>query len=213
VAIQFAKVVKQPRNKVRFAWWSAEEGGLLGSTHYVQNSSAADLGDIALILNFDMLASPNFARFVYDGDDSDKVGAGPGPAGSGAIEKVLNDFYAARNLPTEGTDFSGRSDYGPFLAAGIPAGGIFSGAEGVKTAAQAAKWGGTAGTAYDSCYHQACDTSRNINNTSLDQNADAVAYAVATFAHDTSDVNGRARRPGAVDRAAKAWPGPHVYGR
>ena len=213
VAVQFARVVKEPRNKVRFAWWSAEEGGLLGSTHYVENATTADLGDIALILNFDMVASPNFARFVYDGDDSDKVGAGPGPAGSAAIEKVLNDFYAARNLPTEGTDFSGRSDYGPFLEAGIPAGGIFSGAEGVKTAAQAAKWGGTAGTAYDRCYHQACDTSRNINNAALDQNADAVAYAVATLANSTSDVNGRARRPGAVDGAAEAWAGPGVYAR
>ena len=197
VAIQLAKVVKNPRNKVRFAWWSAEEEGLLGSTHYVADATTAELGDIALVLNFDMLASPNFARFVYDGDDSDHVGEGPGPEGSAAIEKVLQDFYAARNLPTEGTDFSGRSDYGPFLAAGIPAGGIFSGAEGVKTAAQAAKWGGRAGTAYDRCYHQACDTTRNINNTALDQNADAVAFAVATFANSTSQVNGRARRPGA----------------
>ena len=105
-----------------------------------------------------MIGSPNAGYFVYDGNNSDGTGAGPGPYGSAQIEKTFTDFFADRlDVPTEGTDFDGHSDYGEFIAQGIPAGGLFTGAEGVKTAAQATKWGGTAGVAYDICYHQACD--------------------------------------------------------
>ena len=152
-AIQMAKV--KPRNKLRFAWWGAEEAGLVGSTAYVAGLSAEEKAKIALYLNFDMVGSPNHVFFIYDGDDSDGVGAGPGPGGSAEIEKVFEGFFAARGVPFKGTDFSGRSDYGPFIADGIPAGGLFTGAEGVKTADEAALWGGTAGQPYDPCYHLA----------------------------------------------------------
>jgi Zn-dependent M28 family amino/carboxypeptidase len=182
VALQFAKEIRNPKNKVRFAWWSAEEFGLLGSAHYVASRSAEELEDIALYLNYDMVASPNFVRFVYDGNDSDAEGAGPGPAGSARIERVFNHFFSARDLPTAGTDFSGRSDYGPFIAVGIPAGGLFTGAEGIKTEEQAEIHGGTAGAAYDACYHQACDTLDNLSTEALDQNADAMAFATAYWA-------------------------------
>ena len=91
--------------------------------------------------------------------------------------------------PFKGTDFSGRSDYGPFIVAGIPAGGLFTGAEVIKTAEEAAIWGGTAGQAYDPCYHQACDTFANINLDALKVNADAVAYAVLQYAMNTEDIN------------------------
>ena len=142
----------KPTNKVRFAWWGAEESGLVGSTFYVNSLSAAEQDKIALYLNFDMVGSPNYVRFVYDG--SGDVGPA-GPAGSAAIEDFFNGFYAARGLAFEPTAFDGRSDYGPFIAAGvdIPAGGLFTGAEGIKTAAQAAVYGGTAGQQYDPCYH------------------------------------------------------------
>ena len=193
VAVQSARTVEAPRNRLRFAWWSAEEFGLLGSEHYVEELSQAERGDLAAYLNFDMVASPNFARFVYDGDDSDREGAGPGPQGSAGIEDLFEEYFDARDLPTEGTDFSGRSDYGPFIAVGIPAGGLFTGAEGIKTEEQARRYGGRAGVAYDACYHQACDTSRNLSRRALDQNADAIAHAVATYASDTSSVNDRAR--------------------
>ena len=180
----------EPRNKVRFAFWGAEESGLVGSTYYVNNLSAEERAKIALYLNFDMIGSPNHVFFIYDGDDSDAVGAGPGPAGSAAIEKTFERFFTElKGLPFKGTDFSGRSDYRPFIVSGIPAGGLFTGAEGVKTAAEAALWGGTAGTAYDPCYHQACDTYDNNNDFALDVNADAVAYGALQYAMDTSDVN------------------------
>jgi len=188
-AVQMAKV--KPRNTVRFAWWGAEEAGLVGSTQYVAGLSQEELDDIALYLNFDMIGSPNFVYFIYDGDDSDVVGAGPGPAGSAEIEKFFEGFYEARDLPYQGTDFSGRSDYGPFIAEGIPAGGLFTGAEGVKTDEQAAIWGGTAGDQYDPCYHLACDTFDNISLEALDVNSDAVAASTLNYAMNTSDINAK----------------------
>jgi Zn-dependent M28 family amino/carboxypeptidase len=188
VAVQMAKI--KPRNKVRFALWGAEESGLVGSTRYVEGLSALEKDNIALYLNFDMIGSPNHVFFIYDGDNSDGVGAGPGPDGSAGIEKTFETFYNKRGLPFKGTDFDGRSDYGPFIAAGIPAGGLFTGAEGTKTVAEAALWGGIAGTAYDPCYHQACDDFGNINLFALDVNADAVAYSTLQFAMTTEAVNG-----------------------
>ena len=182
IAEQMTKV--KPRNHVRFIWFSAEESGLIGSDYYVSQLSEAELGQIAAMLNFDMVASPNFARFVYDGSNP------VAPAGSGAIEDVFNNYLASRGLAFEPTPFDGRSDYGPFIAAGIPAGGLFTGAEGIKTAAQVGLYGGLAGVAYDHCYHQACDTIANINDVALDQMSDATAAATITLAQSTVTVNG-----------------------
>jgi Zn-dependent M28 family amino/carboxypeptidase len=187
-AVQMAKV--KPRNTVRFAWWGAEESGLVGSTAYVNGLTQEEQDDIALYLNFDMIGSPNHVFFIYDGDDSDGVGAGPGPEGSAQIEAVFESYYEGLGLPYKGTDFTGRSDYGPFIAVGIPAGGLFTGAEGVKTDEEAAIWGGTAGEQYDPCYHLACDTFNNINLQAFDVNSDAVAYSVLQYAMNTEEVNG-----------------------
>lgn len=188
-ALQMAKV--KPRNKVRFAFWAAEESGLLGSTHYVNSLSEAEQDRVALYLNFDMIGSPNHVFFIYDGDDSDGVGAGPGPEGSAQIEALFEDFYTQNGQLYKGTDFSGRSDYGPFIAVGIPAGGLFTGAEGIKTAEEEALWGGTAGEQYDPCYHLACDTFDNISLLALEVNADAVAYATLQYAMNTVTINGK----------------------
>ena len=188
VAEQLSRV--NTRNKLRFAFWGAEEANLVGSTYYVANLPAAERAKIALYLNFDMVGSPNHVFFVYDGDDSDVTGAGPGPSGSAQIEKTFERFYASRGIPFKGTDFTGRSDYGPFIAQNIPSGGLFTGAEGIKTAEEASIWGGTAGISYDPCYHQACDTYANINLSALGVNADAVAWGTLQYAMNTSDVNG-----------------------
>ena len=188
VAEQFAKV--KPVNKVRFAWWGAEESGLVGSTAYVNELSQAERDRIALYLNFDMVGSPNYVFFIYDGDNSDAVGFPAGPAGSAAIEKTFEEYYTLVGEPFKGTDFTGRSDYGPFInIAGIPSGGLFTGAEGIKTPAEAEIWGGTAGQQYDPCYHLPCDTFANNNNHALDVNSDAVAYAVALYAMRDFNVN------------------------
>jgi len=200
VAENLGKV--EPTNTVRFAWWGAEELGLLGSNHYV-----ASLGDpedpnsevnrIGLYLNFDMIGSPNFARFIYDGDQS-TFPAPTGvnvPEGSDQIEYVFEDFYESRGLYYEGTEFSGRSDYQAFIGADIPSGGLFTGAEVLKQDYQVPLYGGEAGVAYDPNYHEAGDDITNLDEKALDENSDAVAYAVLTLAHDTARVNGVAGRP------------------
>jgi Zn-dependent M28 family amino/carboxypeptidase len=190
VAEQMAKV--KPQNTLRFAWWGSEEFSLLGSIHYVDTLPQAERDKIALYLNFDMVGSPNHVFFIYDGDNSDGVGAPAGPPGSAQVEDKFEEFFASRDIATLGTDFDGRSDYGPFIAAGIPAGGLFTGAEGIKTAAQAAEpdWAGTAGQQYDPCYHLACDTFDNVNLFALDTNSDAIAYATLSFAMSTELING-----------------------
>ncbi len=212
VARQLRKQKIKPRNTVRFMWYSAEEAGLVGSQNYVDSLSDVELGKIALMLNFDMVASPNFVRFVYDGDGSDTGGAGPD--GSAEIEQVFAKFFNSRKLPFEATAFDGRSDYGPFIDIGIPAGGLFTGAEDVKTPDQAVTYGGTAGVAFDACYHQACDDINNINDQVFDEMADAVARVVTHFAMAKTPLT--LPPPAPVARVAKAatkarlYKGPHL---
>lgn len=184
LALRMKKMHLHTRNKLRFAWWGAEEEGLLGSTHYVGNLTPTELANIAMNLNFDMVASPNYVRMVYDGDGSatpdDPDDAGPD--GSAEIEEVFNTWFGWRRLAVEPTAFDGRSDYGPFIEQGIPAGGLFTGAEAIKTAEQAAVFGGTAGEPLDACYHQACDTYDNNNETVLRQMTEAAGVTMTYFA-------------------------------
>ncbi|WP_214321902.1 M28 family metallopeptidase [Nonomuraea sediminis] len=191
------------RNHLRIAWWSGEELGLLGSTFYVGNLAADQLAKIKLYLNFDMVASPNYALKIYDGDDSDQSGAPAGPPGSDEIEKLFEKYFDTIHQAHNGTDFDGRSDYGPFIAAGIPAGGLFTGAEGIKTAEEATLFGGTAGVAYDHCYHQACDTIANINDKALALNLGAIATAAVVYAF-SNDLPGPAAAATTARKAAVA---------
>ncbi len=191
IAEVFAAQNREARNKLRFMWYGAEEFNLLGSQFYVNSLSQAERDKIMAMVNFDMVGSPNFVRFVYDGDNSAfpvGPGAAEGPPGSAYLETLFVDYFNAVGLANDPTPFSGRSDYGPFIAVGIPAGGLFTGAEGIKTAAQAATYGGTAGVAYDPCYHQACDTFANNSNTGLDQMSDAAAHVILTLSRVKIDV-------------------------
>ncbi|MEU6807775.1 M28 family metallopeptidase [Streptomyces sp. NPDC046831] len=164
-ALAVSRTGYQPAKHLRFAWWGAEELGMVGSRTYVAGLSATNRTKINGYLNLDMIGSPNPGYFVYDDDP--------------AIEQTIKNYYTGLGVATEReTEGDGRSDHAPFKNAGIPVGGIFSGADYVKTSAQAAKWGGTAGQAFDRCYHSSCDTSSNIDDTALNRNADAVAYAV-----------------------------------
>ncbi|MFG3583349.1 M28 family metallopeptidase [Streptomyces sp. NPDC047990] len=164
-ALAVSRAGYQPTRHLRFAWWGAEELGMVGSKYYVNSLSSANRAKISDYLNFDMIGSPNPGYFVYDDDPT--------------IEKTFKDYFTGLGIATEPeTEGDGRSDHSPFKNAGIPVGGLFSGADYIKTAAQAAKWGGTSGQAFDRCYHASCDTSSNINDTALNRNADALAYAV-----------------------------------
>ncbi|MEV2248617.1 M28 family metallopeptidase [Streptomyces sp. NPDC049970] len=171
-ALAVSRAQLAPDKHLRFAWWGAEELGLVGSKYYVNNLASTERAKLAGYLNFDMIGSPNPGYFVYDDDP--------------VIEQTFKDYYAGLSIPTEiETEGDGRSDHAPFKSAGIPVGGLFSGADYTKTSAQAQKWGGTAGQAFDRCYHSSCDTTANINDTALDRNSDAVAHAVWTLSAGT----------------------------
>ncbi|WP_329227086.1 M28 family metallopeptidase [Streptomyces sp. NBC_01460] len=171
-ALAVSRAQLAPDKHLRFAWWGAEELGLVGSKYYVNNLASTERAKLAGYLNFDMIGSPNPGYFVYDDDP--------------VIEQTFKDYYAGLSIPTEiETEGDGRSDHAPFKSAGVPVGGLFSGADYTKTSAQAQKWGGTAGQAFDRCYHSSCDTTANINDTALDRNSDAVAHAVWTLSAGT----------------------------
>jgi Peptidase family M28/PA domain len=182
----------KPVNTLRFGFWAAEELRLLGSTAYVEGLSQEERDRIALYMNYDMVGSPNYIFLVYDADQS-TFPAPEGvtiPEGSEAIEDVYESYYTAIGEPYDDTAFDARSDYQAFIDAGIPAGGLFTGAEGIKTEEQAAIWGGTAGEQFDPCYHLACDDIDNVDLHALEVNSDLIAFAMLTFAYSTESVNG-----------------------
>jgi Zn-dependent M28 family amino/carboxypeptidase len=207
-ALMMAKLT--PQNTLRFAWWGAEESGLVGSTAYVEGLSQAERDRIGLYLNYDMVGSPNYIFMVYDADQSSfPPPAGvPIPPGSPAIEDLFESFYTLVGEPYDDAQFSGRSDYQAFIEAGIPSGGLFTGAEGIKTAEQQAIWGGTTGAQFDPCYHIACDTYANNNDHALEVNSDLIAFAQLTYAYSTETVNGVAGKsaPDAPTLPAPAGP-------
>lgn len=155
---------------VRFAFWGAEELGLLGSEHYVSDLSPAELENLRAYLNFDMVSSPNAAPFVY---------------GDPELRSLFQDTFAARDLRLLPDNLGGASDHAPFETAGVPVAGLFSGAGGSKSPGEARSYGGRAGSAYDSCYHRACDTLAGTDtptaNRYLDLMADAAAEALQTL--------------------------------
>ncbi|WP_114593382.1 M20/M25/M40 family metallo-hydrolase [Euzebya pacifica] len=183
-------------NTVRFAWWGAEESGLVGSDSYVfgdgdmlEGISDEEYERIKLYLNFDMVASPNFMRGVYDGDgDAFEL---EGPPGSDDIETAFEDFFESIGVPSVPTEFSGRSDYQAFISVGIPAGGLFTGAEGVKTEEEAELFGGAAGVAYDPCYHAACDDIDNLDLGVFGDNIGAIASVTMQYANSLDGIPAR----------------------
>jgi Zn-dependent M28 family amino/carboxypeptidase len=181
------------QNALRFGFWGAEELGLIGSRNYVESLDLAGLKNIALYLNFDMLASPNPGYFTYDGDQSlplDARGQPVVPEGSAAIERVLVGYLKSAGKTARDTSFDGRSDYDGFTLAGIPAGGLFSGAEGKMSAVEAKLWGGTPDQPFDPNYHSKTDTLDHIDRAALGINGGGVAYAVGLYAQDLSGRNG-----------------------
>ena len=190
VAEQMAKV--KPQNTLRFAWWGAEEASLVGSTCYVNTLSQTEWAKIALYLNFDMVGSPNHVFFIYDGDNSDGVGRRPGPAGSAQIEKKFEEFFNSRGIPFKGTDFSGRSDYGPSSSDRHPVRAACSPEpKGIKTAEEAASVGRHCRPAVRPLLPPGMRHLRQRQRLfALDTNSDAIAYATLSYAMSTEEING-----------------------
>jgi aminopeptidase Y len=162
-------------NCVRFAWWAGEEEGLLGSDYYVSQLSEEENLKIRLFMDYDMLASPNFAYQVYDATNA------VNPVGSEELRDLYTKYYTAHGQNYTYIPFDGRSDYVAFIMHGIPGGGIATGAEGVKTKEEAAMFGGTPGQWYDPCYHQICDTVENLNLEAWELNTKVCVHCFTAF--------------------------------
>ncbi|WP_244255987.1 M28 family peptidase [Rathayibacter sp. VKM Ac-2760] len=187
-AVQLAEA-GETTNAVRFAWWGAEEVGLVGSYTYVDSLTEEDAGKIATYLNFDMVASPNYVVSVYDANESTYEAPVEVPAGSIATEKAFTDYFDSIDQPWIDTAFDGRSDYDGFISAGIPASGLFTGADDIKTEEEFALFGGTVGIPHDPNYHSAGDDLANINQEALGITSKAIAFVTASFAEDTSAID------------------------
>jgi Zn-dependent M28 family amino/carboxypeptidase len=175
-SLRLAHAPAQIRARLRFAFWGAEERGLVGSRHHVGALSEDERRYIAVYINLDMVGSPNFVRYVQG---SAVVGDG---LVSIARRELLADFRE-RALPIEERNGGGfGSDDSAFSQKGIPTVGLYTGAGGPKSEAQASSFGGAAGRPYDPCYHQACDTVENINREVLEENTRALIRAVDAVA-------------------------------
>jgi aminopeptidase S len=161
------------RSPIRVGFWAGEELGTLGSIHYVESLSPDEQDDVAIYLNFDMVGSPNAGRWVYSTDQS--------PIGRSTTQRFL-DWFDEAGLSAEPLDLGGGSDHASFARAGIPTGGLFTGANERLTDEQASAFGGKAGAPADPCYHLPCDTDASINTSVLDEMADAAATVVAELA-------------------------------
>ncbi|CAF4244920.1 unnamed protein product, partial [Adineta steineri] len=200
LAIALAKLFQTPnypeyKYRIRFCWWGAEEVGLLGSNFHVRQAKNATtvgerLEDYLINLNYDMLGSPNYIFGIYDGDTANNDTPSHARPGSNKITALFRDWFDTQKLPWNNTDFSGRSDYGPFLAEGIVAGGLFTGGDEVKDQQTrdymdqmlGQGMGGIAGADYDPCYHKACDSIQNINEFAFEKMVQAAAYALEYLA-------------------------------
>jgi Zn-dependent M28 family amino/carboxypeptidase len=181
-------------NAVRFAFWGSDESGLEGPTKYVSGLDREHIADIAVYLNFDMIASPNAGYFTYDGDQSGTpspgIPAASVPRGSAGVERTLAGYLNLAGVRPADMPLSRASDYGPFLAAGIPVGGITTGASQLKTEVQARLWGGKAGAPFDPDYRTMRDFLPNVNVEALAITGPAVAFAIGTYAASTRGPNG-----------------------
>ncbi|KAK9321362.1 hypothetical protein V1517DRAFT_326596 [Lipomyces orientalis] len=203
VATQLTKY--KVNNCVRFAWWAGEEEGLLGSDYYVAMLSPEENWKIRLFMDYDMLASPNYANQVYNATNA------VNPTGSEELRDLYVEFYESHNQNYTFIPFDGRSDYDAFIKHGIPGGGIAAGAEGVKTKEEAEMFGGAAGKWFDPCYHQLCDTVANLNFAAWELNTKLVAHSVATYAVSFEGFPERSSVESKVlDQKASIWHGPKL---
>lgn len=168
-------------NAVRFAWWAAEEEGLLGSDFYANSLRPKENSKIRVFMDYDMMASPNFAYQIYDANNEDY------PNGSNELKQLYIDFYASAGVNHSFIPFDGRSDYDGFLKHGIPSGGVATGAEGIKTNEEVDLFGGKQGIQYDPCYHELCDDLYNLAYDAWVVNTKLIAYSVATYAKSWED--------------------------
>ena len=180
--LEIAEVMSQQGRtatpRIRFIWFGGGSAERSGAEAYLAGLSSEARGRIKGMLDIRPIGAPNFGRFVFDGDGSTFTTT-PAPAdGSDTIERLLTGYFADVSLAQEAGSLDDAGDHTPFLEAGIPVGGLSGGGAAIKTAAQAAAFGGTAGAAFDPCFGAPCDVLASPSATALDQLSDAAAHAV-----------------------------------
>jgi Zn-dependent M28 family amino/carboxypeptidase len=173
----------RPQATLRLAFWAGEEVGLLGSGRYVTGLSADDRRALVAYLDADMLGSPNGFPGVYAEPD-----AAPGSA---ALTGRLQAALAAFRSPSVTVELGGGSDHAAFMRAGVPVGGLFSGALEPVTGEQSAASGSIGGRPADSCYHLACDGAANVDVTRATTMARALALVALQLADDPGQLDAR----------------------
>jgi Zn-dependent M28 family amino/carboxypeptidase len=181
-------------NAVRFVFWGADEDGLNGVTDYVFGMDGNQLNDIAMYLDFTVLGSPNAGFFTDDGDQSGPpapgIAFGDVPDGSAGIERTLGGYLNLAGKRPADMPLGTRTDYHPFMVAGVPIGGMTTGASQLKTTVQARLWGGQAGVPFDPNFQGPRDTVDAVNREALAIMGSGVAFAVGTYAESIGGVNG-----------------------
>lgn len=179
---------------VRFAFWDAEEIGILGSSAYVEQLPAEEKEGITAYVNYDMTATLDGYVGIIDSDLSSidehpeeirdllsEMYSGADVASdSTRVEQTLWDFYRAANL--DGFELRSEimtlanSDTLPFLADGtVPYSGI-----GMLGADQEVDDDGT--ILFAACYHQACDTRANIDEDAYLTSIGSALHVIDTLA-------------------------------
>ena len=187
------------RYRIRFCWWGAEESGLLGAHHYIEQITNATnegqrLKDHILALNLDMLASPNFYFGVHETSPLPASVPSAAKLALSKISQVFQNWFDQEKLPWDNSSLAILSDHVPFLLAGVPSGGLFSGADDRKTLEQRNRYsrmlgpgyGGIANAQFDPCYHKACDTIENVNPFCFETMVKSAAYTLETLARKTN---------------------------
>jgi Zn-dependent M28 family amino/carboxypeptidase len=137
--------------RVRIGFWAAEELGLIGSRRHVERLDAGERRALRAYVNLDMVGSPEGRAMVY---------------GEGDVASELRAGVRAEGLTPGRTSIGSASDHAPFRRAGIPVGGLYTGA----------------GRPYDACYHRACDDRDNVDDALAADMAGAATRAIRALA-------------------------------
>jgi Zn-dependent M28 family amino/carboxypeptidase len=189
IAHQILKLGINLKYKIRFGWFSGEEQGLFGSTFAVNQLNSLQTAQTLAMLDYDMIASTNYLPFVYtDCNRAAVPNSCPPPNTEGVLGGHHIDYLKQKlNIDSVPYVFDNRSDYAQWRSRGVPATGLYTGAEGIKTAAQATAYGGQAGIQADPCYHEWCDTVFNLDEFGLNEFSDALAHSILSFAGVSND--------------------------
>eukprot|EP01106_Pelomyxa_sp_JSP_P004303 TRINITY_DN1668_c0_g1_i11.p1 TRINITY_DN1668_c0_g1~~TRINITY_DN1668_c0_g1_i11.p1 ORF type:complete len:274 (-),score=50.66 TRINITY_DN1668_c0_g1_i11:87-908(-) len=181
MAIEMAKYSRKVKlvNKVLFAWWGAEEMGLLGSQFFLNSMSETERSNVACNINLDMVAAPNYVIHVLNGTTSFSSSVINGCL---RLQEAYTEYFDEREIPYELVNMHFQSDFAPFIMYNIPANNAETSQKTTKTEHQRDLFGGLAGCFPDTCYHQTCDTVENISEECLDFVAKASTYVAVKMA-------------------------------